>query len=64
MGTLKEDEQKEPEWDVEVLKCAYCGREAEYETHVNGIYVCNQDECKLQFCEEEALIWLGEREHE
>ena len=36
-------------------KCEYCGKEAVYETTVNGIYVCDDNHCLLDFVMEECL---------
>jgi len=40
---------------TETEKCEYCKNDAVYETNVNGIYVCDDRDCKLQFVEEENL---------
>ena len=36
------------------IECSYCGKEAGWETPVGNIHLCNRDECKIQFCDDQC----------
>jgi hypothetical protein len=45
-----ENDTIEPE-----IRCNYCGERAVFETVINGIYVCDEDNCLLELVRNECL---------
>lgn len=48
-----------------MIKCNYCNKKATYETYTSDIYICDDDECRLQYMENEGCVReLTEEDHE
>lgn len=54
---------EEDEGERQIL-CNYCGKRAVFETFVNGIYVCDEDDCLLELAWNECLAdEITDRDH-
>lgn len=43
-------------WDKgEVPQCEYCGELATHSTHTCGIHICDKDECRIRYCDEQFM---------
>jgi len=48
-----------------MIKCNYCDKKATHETYTSGIYICEDDGCRLEYMENEGCAReLTEEDHE